>query len=157
MSHSSLRWGTVVDIITIPTNYAYFLYYSFLFVISMQTKPKCDFEHDKMVPNAGQMRVLKQSAHIISLTWCSSCRRKVIIPLNIPFRICYHYKQIYILTVHHMQKYCDDEERAYTKKHKLVRQRPITKKKRHNWVLRPNAKPYGYVKRQREDSGSFIK
>ncbi len=46
--------GHLIDlVITIPTDYAYFLYYSFLFVLSMQPKPKCEREHDIMDSNAG--------------------------------------------------------------------------------------------------------
>jgi hypothetical protein len=39
--------------ITILTNYAYFLYYSFLFVLPMQPKPERELEHDIVEPNAG--------------------------------------------------------------------------------------------------------
>jgi hypothetical protein len=42
-----INWHDLFSrVITIPTNYAYFLYYSFLFVLSMQPKPKCEREHD---------------------------------------------------------------------------------------------------------------
>ena len=52
---TSLKWIKfhIDSAITILTNYAYFRYYSFLFVLPMQPKPERELEHDRVEPNAG--------------------------------------------------------------------------------------------------------
>jgi hypothetical protein len=44
----SLQQARKAFVITIPTNYASSRYYSFLFVLSMQTKPKSKREYDTL-------------------------------------------------------------------------------------------------------------